>query len=124
VLGPVVSVESAGPRDDSRGCFGGGDGDPPEPRIMDIIPRGKQAFGTICCRKGIMCWRAEDGIYGAIADATHVLDRDGLKPNPYRRHRAAARVLKTAKDAVWMSVINWTRPLRNALGLRKKSRAG
>jgi hypothetical protein len=56
-----------------------------------------------------------------IDDASHVLDPDGLKPNPDRRLRAAARILKTAKDAAWTGALDWTRPLRSALGLRKKS---
>ena len=59
-----------------------------------------------------------------IDDASHLLDVDGLKPNPDRRQRATARFLKTAKDAVWITALDWTRPLRSALGLRKKSGTG
>jgi len=55
-----------------------------------------------------------------IDDATHVLGRDGLKPHPDRRQRAAARILKTAGDAAWITALDWTRPLRGALRLRKK----
>ena len=55
-----------------------------------------------------------------IDDATHVLGPDGLKANPARGKRAAERVLRTAKDAAWVTAMDWTRPLRNAVGLRKK----
>ena len=59
-----------------------------------------------------------------IDDASHVLGRDGLKPHPQRLRRTARRVLRTAKDAMWTSAMDWTRPFRSALGLRKKSGAG
>src|SRR5882762_4397126 len=55
-----------------------------------------------------------------IDDATHVLGPDGLKANPARNKRSAERVLRTAKDAAWVTAMDWTRPLRNAVGLRKK----
>ena len=54
-----------------------------------------------------------------IDDATHVLGPAGLRENPARRKRAAARVLRTAKDAAWVTAMDWTRPLRSAIGLRK-----
>jgi hypothetical protein len=54
-----------------------------------------------------------------IDDATHVLGPAGLQENPARRKRAAARVLRTAKDAAWVAAMDWTRPLRRAIGLRK-----
>jgi hypothetical protein len=56
-----------------------------------------------------------------IDDASHVLNRDELKPRPDHRRRTAARFLKTARDAVWTTAMGWTRPLRSALGLRRKS---
>jgi hypothetical protein len=55
-----------------------------------------------------------------IDDATHVLGPEGLRENPERRKRAAARVLRTAKDAAWVTAMDWTRPLRRAMGLRKR----
>ncbi len=55
-----------------------------------------------------------------IDDATHVLGPDGLKANPVRSKRAAERVLRTAKEAAWVTTMDWTRPLRHAVGLRKK----
>ena len=63
-----------------------------------------------------------------IDDATHVLGPAGLRQNPTRRKRAATRVLRTAKEAAWVTAMDWTRPLRSALGLRKtvvvENRAG
>ena len=58
-----------------------------------------------------------------IDDASYVLDRDGLKPHPDRKMRAATRFLKTAGDAVWMTTMDSTRPLRTVLGLRRKGGA-
>jgi len=55
-----------------------------------------------------------------IDDATHVLGADGLRENPSRRKRAAKRFFRTARDAAWMTAMEWTRPLRNAVGLRSK----
>jgi hypothetical protein len=37
-----------------------------------------------------------------------------------RTKRTAERFFKTAKDAAWMTAMDWTRPLRNAVGLRGK----
>ena len=54
-----------------------------------------------------------------IDDATHVMGSSGLQANPIRRKRAAARILKTARDATWTTAMDWTRPLRRAMGLRK-----
>jgi hypothetical protein len=56
-----------------------------------------------------------------IDDATHVLGRSGLQANPARRKRAAARVIKTAREAAWITAMDWTRPLRRAVGLEKSS---
>jgi hypothetical protein len=55
-----------------------------------------------------------------IDDATHVLGPSGLQANPARRKRAAARLIRTARDAAWMAALDWTRPLRRAVGLGKK----
>jgi len=56
-----------------------------------------------------------------IDDATHVLGPEGLKANPMRTRRAVERFLRTARDAPWMTAMDWTRPVRSVLGLRKKS---
>ncbi len=56
-----------------------------------------------------------------IDDATHVLRPNGLKANEARTRRAVERFFRTAKDAAWMTAMDWTRPVRSAVGLRKKS---
>jgi hypothetical protein len=56
-----------------------------------------------------------------IDDATHVLGPAGLQANPARRKRTAARIVRTARDAAWVTAMDWTRPVRRAVGLRKKS---
>lgn len=56
-----------------------------------------------------------------IDDATHVLGPEGLRANPARRKRAVQRYWRTAKDAAWMAALDWTRPVRHAVGLRKKA---
>jgi hypothetical protein len=50
-----------------------------------------------------------------IDDATHVLGPHGLRANPARGKRAAQRILRTAKEAVWMAALDWTRPVRRAM---------
>jgi len=54
-----------------------------------------------------------------IEDATHLLGPSGLRPNPGRNRQMARRLVRTARKAFWFSVLNWTRPLRKAVGLRK-----
>jgi hypothetical protein len=54
-----------------------------------------------------------------IDDATHVLGPSGLQAHPARGKRAAARFIRTARDAAWMTAMEWTRPLRRAMGLGK-----
>jgi hypothetical protein len=58
-----------------------------------------------------------------IEDATHVLTPEGLRPNPGQWKRTASRSVRIVKRAAWMAVLDWTRPLRHALGLHagKKS---
>jgi hypothetical protein len=61
-----------------------------------------------------------------IADATEVLRPDGLKPNTARHWSAAKRYARQAGRVVlyhiwhpiWFFVLDMTRPLRNAVGLR------
>ena len=55
-----------------------------------------------------------------IDDATHVLGPDGLRLNPRRRQRAAERILRTAREAAWMTAMDWTRPVRRAMGQKAK----
>ncbi|HVO56847.1 MAG TPA: hypothetical protein VMT51_04040, partial [Dongiaceae bacterium] len=54
-----------------------------------------------------------------IDDATHVLGPDGLRENPRLRKRTAQRMLRTLKEAAWMTAMDWTRPARAAVGLRR-----
>jgi hypothetical protein len=56
-----------------------------------------------------------------IDDATHVLGPSGLEENPARRKRTAARILKTAKEAAWMTAMDWTRPARRRIQEKRKS---
>jgi hypothetical protein len=56
-----------------------------------------------------------------IDDATHVLGPGGLEENPARRRRAAARILKTAKEAAWMAAMDWTRPARRRIQEKRKA---
>jgi hypothetical protein len=51
-----------------------------------------------------------------IDDATHVLSPDGVKPNPTRRMRAVQRFLRTATESVRLTALDWTRPMRRAIG--------
>jgi hypothetical protein len=56
-----------------------------------------------------------------IDHATHVLGPSGLQANPARRTRVAARVIRTAREAAWITAMDWTRPLRRAVGQGKSS---
>jgi len=58
-----------------------------------------------------------------IDDATRLLGPHGIRVNPDRTRRAARRFFRTAKDAVWMTAMDWTRPLRSAVGLRREGNA-
>jgi hypothetical protein len=55
-----------------------------------------------------------------IDDASHLLGPDGLHENPRRRTQALQRFARTAQQGLWTGALDWTRPLRRALGLRKK----
>jgi hypothetical protein len=52
-----------------------------------------------------------------IDDATHLLGPDGLRENPGRGQRTLERTWRTAKEAVWMTALDWTRPVRRAMGI-------
>jgi hypothetical protein len=54
-----------------------------------------------------------------IEDATHLLGSSGLRPNPNRNMQMARRLVLTARKVFWLSVLNWTRPIRKAVGLQK-----
>jgi hypothetical protein len=56
-----------------------------------------------------------------IDDATHVLGPSGLQVHPARGKRAATRFVRIVRDAAWMAAMDWTRPLRRAVGLGKIS---
>lgn len=56
-----------------------------------------------------------------IDDATHLLGPDGLRRNPRRCQRALQRCVRITKDAVWMTAMDWSRPLRRALRIGKGS---
>jgi hypothetical protein len=58
-----------------------------------------------------------------IDDATHLLARNGLRANSKRTRRAVQRFLKIARDALWVTAMDLTRPSRSAVGLRKKTGA-
>lgn len=52
-----------------------------------------------------------------IDDATHVLGPAGFRENPLRKLRRLQRLLHLSKETVWLSALNWTRPLRRVLGV-------
>ncbi len=64
-----------------------------------------------------------------IADGTHVLRADGLRPNTARRWAAVKRYARQAvrialykiAQPIWFFLLDITRPIRNALGLRSPS---
>jgi hypothetical protein len=55
-----------------------------------------------------------------IDDATHLLGPAGLRENPRRRTQALQRFARTARQGLWAGVLDWTRPMRRALRVRKK----
>jgi hypothetical protein len=59
-----------------------------------------------------------------IDDATHVLRPDGISAKPGRTMRGISRTVRTAREAAWTAGLDWTRPVRRALGLRKKTSQG
>ena len=56
-----------------------------------------------------------------IEDATHLLGPNGLRLNPERKRQAVRRFAKTAYLTTRLGILDWTRPLRHSLGLRKKA---
>lgn len=56
-----------------------------------------------------------------IDDATHLLGPSGLRPNPDRNRQVARRFVRTTRVVVWFSALNWSRPFRKAIGLRKEN---
>jgi hypothetical protein len=57
-----------------------------------------------------------------IDDATHLLNSAGLRPNPEWRKQAVRRFIRALKETLWFSVLDWSRPLRKAIGLHKENR--
>jgi hypothetical protein len=56
-----------------------------------------------------------------IDDATHLLGPAGLRPNPRKNSQAVRRFARTLWETTRLGILDWTRPLRHSLGLRKKS---
>jgi len=56
-----------------------------------------------------------------IDDATHVLTSEGLGPNPKMRRRSLWRFWRTASASTRTALLDWTRPVRRAIGLQKKT---
>ena len=57
-----------------------------------------------------------------IDDATHLLGPTGLRPNPGRRKQLVRRIIRTLRENLWFGALDWSRPIRKAIGLRKKNR--
>ncbi|HWY43290.1 MAG TPA: hypothetical protein VNX66_07335 [Candidatus Sulfotelmatobacter sp.] len=57
-----------------------------------------------------------------IDDATHLLSPAGLRPNPELRKQLGRRFFRTLRENLRFGALDWSRPIRKALGLRKKNR--
>jgi hypothetical protein len=57
-----------------------------------------------------------------IDDATHLLGPQGLRSNPDRNKQVLSRLVRTAREVIWFGALNWSRPVRKVLGLRKDNR--
>jgi hypothetical protein len=57
-----------------------------------------------------------------IDDATHLLSLAGLRPNPERRKQQVRRFIRALKEYLWFGALDWSRPIRKTIGLRKKNR--
>jgi hypothetical protein len=56
-----------------------------------------------------------------LDDATHLLGPDGLRPNPRKNSQAVRRFARNLWETTRLGILDWTRPVRHSLGLRKKS---
>ena len=56
-----------------------------------------------------------------INDATHLLGATGLRANARSLTQAAFRFARTCREILWWGALDWTRPIRNSLGLPKKA---
>jgi hypothetical protein len=56
----------------------------------------------------------------SIDDATHLVGPSGVRENPRRRRQALRRWVHNFRDTLRYGVLNWSRPLRHAIGLQKK----
>jgi len=70
-------------------------------------------------RRGVLSGENSRWHLRTIDDATLLLGPSGLQAHPARDKRAAARFIRTARDAAWLTAMEWTRPLRRAVGLGK-----
>src|SRR5712692_435082 len=56
-----------------------------------------------------------------LDDATHLLGPAGLRPNPRKNSQAVRRFARNLWKTTRFGILDWTRPVRHSLGLRKKS---
>jgi hypothetical protein len=56
-----------------------------------------------------------------IDDATHLLTPEGLRQNPRMRRRSLWRFWRAAGDLTRTALLDWTRPVRRAIRLQKKT---
>lgn len=56
-----------------------------------------------------------------IDDATHQLGPSGIRLNPRRNKQELRRVIRTTRDILWFGTLNWSRPFRKSMGLRKEN---
>lgn len=57
----------------------------------------------------------------SMDDATHLLGPAGLRANPRRLRQAVFHFVRNLRETLWWGTLGWTRPIRHALGLRKKA---
>lgn len=55
-----------------------------------------------------------------IDDATHILSADGERGNPRRLWAPYWRYLRPKTAPLWFALLDWTRPLRHALGMQAR----
>jgi hypothetical protein len=56
-----------------------------------------------------------------IDDATHLLGPAGLRPNPQKNSQAVRRFARNLWETTRLEILDWTRPVRHSLGLRKRN---
>lgn len=55
-----------------------------------------------------------------IDDATHLLGPKGLRANRRRLLQTGSRLARNVCQTLWWGALEWTRPVRHALGLRRR----